>query len=230
MIGRPVQHWPIPAFLLPNTNQTLVQRRCLHHRMPAPKIPRQTPFVPDTQTFLTLIGRNLSQYAPKFPSWEALFSMTSVQLKELGIEPPRNRKYLLRWREKFRKGEYGIGGDIKHVKDGQAELHIAEVPSSRTVATATTSLGMKKIIINTPPGKQLSELQLKDFTPVKGLKLRGARTIAGPYVQPAKGDPETARLVIQEGMWEHRRGHKIDGGERRQAEVRAKKRSEERKR
>jgi len=196
--------------------------------MPAPKIPEQTPFVPDIQTFLTLIGRNLSQHASKIPSWEAFFSLTSPQLKELGVEPPRSRKYLLRWREKFRNGEFGVGGDIKHVVDGKAEVRIVEVPSSRTVATATTSPGTKKIIVNIPSGAGASDLTSKDLKPVKGLKLKGARTITGPYVQPIKGEYGAARLVIQEGMWEDRRGHKIDGGERRQAEVRAKKRSEAR--
>lgn len=197
--------------------------------MPAPRIPEPTPFVPDPPTFLSLIGRNLSQHASKFPTWEKLFSLTSLQLKELGIEPPRTRKYLLRWREKFRRGEFGIGGDIKHVEDGKAIVRIVEVPSSRKFATATTSPGTKKIIVNTPAETDPSDIPLDDLQPVKGLVLKSARTITGPYVLPIEGDRTVAKLVIQEGMWEDRRGHKIDGGERRQAEVRAKKRSEARK-
>jgi hypothetical protein len=39
----------------------------------------------------------------------------------------------------------------------------------------------------------------------------------------------TAQLKVTEGMWEDRRGHKVDGGERRQAEVRFKRRVAERK-
>ena len=143
MIIRPRRARSIPSFLLPFA-QTAIQTRQLHRRMPIPKIPPQTPFVPDLQTFLTLIGRNLSQYSSKIPTWEALFSLTSPQLKELGIEPPRSRRYLLRWREKFRNGEYGIGGDLKSVENAQAELRIVEVPSPHQIGTATTSPGKKK--------------------------------------------------------------------------------------
>lgn len=219
---------PIPSLLLPFA-QNYCQIRCLHHRIPAPSIPQPTPLVPDPQTFLMLIGRNLSKYASKIPTWETLFSLTSKQLKELEIEPPRSRRYLLRWREKFRKGEFGIGGDLKYVKDGKAEFRIAEVPCSRDTATATLSPGKKRIVVNTPPGRAPSDLPSSDLEPVKGLKLKNERIITGPYVQAIRGEDGAAMIVIKEGMWEDRRGHKIDGGERRQAEVRAKKRQAERK-
>lgn len=53
--------------------------------------------------------------------------------------------------------------------------------------------------------------------------------IEGPYVQPSKGSKGTvATLKVQEGLWEHRRGHKVDGGERRKAEIRFKRGVEER--
>ena len=90
--------------------------------MTAGRIPSPTPFVPDAQTFLSLIGRNLSQHAARIPSWEALFSLTSKQLRELGVEPARSRRYLLRWREKFRNGDYGVGGDLEQVVDGCGEV------------------------------------------------------------------------------------------------------------
>jgi len=108
-------------------------------------------------------------------------------------------------------------------------VRVVEIPSSRKIASATMSPGIKKIIVNTPAGAEPSDLPFEDLKPVKGLKLKNARIITGPYVQPIKGDREAASIIIQEGMWEDRRGHKIDGGERRQAEVRAKRRSEERK-
>src|SRR4051812_23923523 len=122
MIIRPAQLRPIPSFLLPNQSSKFQQTRCLHHSRKAPRIPSPTSFVPDAETFLSLIGRNLSQHASKIKSWKALFSLTSPQLKELGIEPPRARRYLLRWREKFRNREYGIGGDFKYVEGGKAEV------------------------------------------------------------------------------------------------------------
>ena len=66
--------------------------------------------------------------------------------------------------------------------------------------------------------------------PVSGVKVEGAKTIKGSYVEPVsgKGEPR-ARIRLQEGMWEDRRGHKVDGGERRRAEVRAKRRAAENK-
>jgi len=196
--------------------------------MAAPPIPPPTPFVPDPQTFLTLIGRNLSQHTSKIPTWEALFSLTSTQLRELGIEPPRSRRYLLRWREKFRNGEYGIGGDLQHVENGAAEVRVMEVPvSGHGTATAIASPGKRKIVVNVAAGGSAQDMLAEQLTPVKGLRIKGAHTIVGPYVQPVKGG-KAAKIAVKEGLWEDRRGHKIDGGERRQAEVRAKRRGEER--
>jgi IGR protein motif len=57
----------------------------------------------------SLIGGNLSQHAAEIPSWTALFSLTSTQLRERGVEPPRSRRHLLWWREKFEMGNIGLG-------------------------------------------------------------------------------------------------------------------------
>ena len=228
MIVKYPQLRSIPSFLLPFTQSTTTSQRCLHQRVKASRIPRPTPFVPDPQTFLTLIGRNLSQHASKIPSWKALFSLTSAQLKELGIEPPRSRRYLLRWREKFRNGQYGVGGDFQYVENGAAEVRVVEVPASgHSTATATLSPGKRKIVVHVAAGGSALEKPAEHVVPVKGLHIKGARTIVGPHVQPLKGG-KAAKIVIKEGLWEDRRGHKIDGGERRQAEVRAKRRGEER--
>lgn len=229
MIVKAPQLRSIPSFLLPCTQSRITpQARCLQTRGNAPRIPRPTPFVPDTQTFLTVIGRNLSQHASKIPSWKALFSLTSAQLKELGIEPPRSRRYLLRWREKFRNGQYGVGGDLKYVENGEALLRVVEVPvSGNSPATATLSPGTRKIVVNVAAGGSALETPAEQLEPVKGLHIKGAQTIVGPHVQPLKGG-KAAKVVVKEGLWEDRRGHKIDGGERRQAEVRAKRRGEER--
>ncbi|ESZ90400.1 hypothetical protein SBOR_9211 [Sclerotinia borealis F-4128] len=230
MIIKPYQLRSIPSFLLPFTESTAGTRvRSLHYRMKAPPIPRPTPFVPNAQTFLTLIGRNLSQHISKIPSWRALFTLTSDQLRELGVEPPRTRRYLLRWREKFRKGQYGIGGDLQHIENGVAQLRVVEVPSSNprhSTATATSSAGQQKIIVNVPIEGSAENNLAGKMVPVQGLRIKGAHTITGPHVKPSKGGI-MAKIVIEEGLWEDRRGHKIDGGERRQAEVRAKMRGEE---
>ncbi|KAL2351342.1 IGR protein motif-domain-containing protein [Cryomyces antarcticus] len=206
--------------------------RLLHNNMPAARIPPPTPFVPDPQTFLTLIGRNMSQHAAKIPTWEALFSLTSQQLRESGVEPARSRRYLLHWREKFRNGQYGIGGDLSEVTDGVGELRVVEVPVStgNRAATVTSSAGMKKVVVNVPAGADMPSVPLEQVKPVEQVRILGASTITGPWVEPLKGtNGQGARIVAKEGLWEQRRGHKIDGGERRKAEVRAKRRSAERK-
>jgi hypothetical protein len=224
-------------------------RRCLHKHVEAAKIPDPTPFVPDHTTFLTLIGRQLSKHATKFDSWKQLFTLSSLQLKEMGIEPARSRRYLLHWREKFRKGEFGIGGDLKYVKDGVGELRVVEVPALQksesaqpeaqssadtTFVSPTVSPGMTKLVVNVPAGETTYKLEegqsTADLKKPKGIKLHRGRQIVGSYVQPQKGsNGSVAILKVQEGLWEHKRGHKVDGGERRKAEVRFKKRVEERK-
>lgn len=65
---------------------------------------------------------------------------------------------------------------------------------------------------------------------VQGVIVKGAKTIKGSFVEPVKGSNGVkARIRLQEGIWEERRGHKVDGGERRKAEVRAKRRAAENK-
>ncbi|CAM1508476.1 Fc.00g053240.m01.CDS01 [Cosmosporella sp. VM-42] len=195
------------------------QIRQLHKTRPAPPIPQPRPFVPDVPTFLTLIGRGLNKYANKFPSWEALFSLTSPQLKELGIEPPRNRRYLLHWMQRYRKGALGPGGDFKYVKDGEAILKVATPPPS-TISDA-------KWVVNVPNGEVAAEVGAKLLQRPRGYKVEGLKTISGPYATPLPG-LTGAVVKVTEGMWEHKQGRKIDGGERRRAEVRFKKRSAER--
>lgn len=225
MIVKPSHLRPIPQFLLPFSapssqirSLSLASQASQSTEPPRavkiPKIPQPTPFVPDVPTFLSLIGRNLSQHAAKIPSWRALFSLTSHQLEELGVGPPRNRRYLLLWRDKFRKGQYGPGGSLEHVKGGEAELQIVENSN-------------RKIIVNVPVGGSASDLGAQPEK-VAGLKIKHGNIITGPYVLPVKGNTG-AKIVVKEGMWEIKRGRKIDGGERRRAEVQAKRRGEEKK-
>ncbi|KAM5342693.1 hypothetical protein ACJ41O_013659 [Fusarium nematophilum] len=204
------------------------QIRQLHKTRPAPPIPKPRPFVPDVPTFLTLIGRGLNKYANKFPSWDALFSLTSPQLKELGIEPPRNRRYLLHWMQRYRKGALGPGGDFQYVKDGEAILKVATPPPSR--------LSDSKWVVNVPhegessaegAAETVAAAPAAELVRPRGYRVLGLKSIAGPYATPLPG-LSGAVVKVTEGMWENRRGRKIDGGERRRAEVRFKKRSAER--
>jgi hypothetical protein len=109
------------------------------------------------------------------------------------------------------------------------EVQRADVDTAvNTNATATRTPGTRKMIVNVPPEAGPSEIRPEQLKPIKGLKIVGSHTIVGPHVQPVKGG-WAAKVVVKEGLWEERRGHKIDGGERRKAEVRAKRRSEEKK-
>ncbi|KAL9098907.1 MAG: hypothetical protein Q9163_005517 [Psora crenata] len=248
--------------------------RALHARASPPPIPAPTPFVPDASTFLSLIGRGLSQHAAKISTWESLFSLTSTQLRDLGVEPARSRRYLLWWRERFRKGVFGVGGDLKHVHNGEAEVRVLEVPvalpptqgagkgrsgpgrdqgqniplpKSAPVAGGISPAVLpparvKMMVVNEPPrdqdeeetvvarGPKVPVPRLEDLSPVEGMRVKGPRTIVGPYIYPVKGTGgSVAKIRVQEGMWEVRRGVKVDGGERRKVQVRRKRLLEARK-
>lgn len=136
-----------------------------------------------------------------------------------------------------------MGGDLKNVKDGAAELRVVEIPVpergggpaasslSTVVETEKGVMKMKKMIVNEPPEVVAAQtLSYKKLKSVEGIKVAGARTIVGPFVQPVKGTSgSVARINVQEGMWEVRRGIKVDGGERRKVQVRRKRLLQERK-
>ncbi|TRX95365.1 hypothetical protein FHL15_003696 [Xylaria flabelliformis] len=187
-----------------------------------PQIPPPTPLIPDVETFLTVIGRDLKQHASKIPDWNSLFTLSSERLRELGVEPPRSRKYLIRWRQRFRQGQYGIGGDLQHVEDGVAHLRVLEAAPGADVTQTP-----RKYVVNVPSNRPLRECDPAELSRVQGYHVQGAKTIVGPYALPLK-DTEGACITVTEGMWEDRRGHKIDGGERRRTEVRYKRRIAER--
>ncbi|CAI4210487.1 unnamed protein product [Parascedosporium putredinis] len=178
------------------------QTRCLHSsKLTVPRpVPPPIPIVPDPESFLRIIGRNLSQYSDKFPTWEALFTLTSPELKEIGVEPARSRRYLLQWLRRYREGKFGPGGDFQHVQDGKAILSVLHDLKTD-----------KKKVVNVPAGGDAP----------------GANKISGPYATPIGNGK--SQVTVTEGMWEFRQGQKVDGGERRKAEVRFKRRVAERK-
>ncbi|RPA95721.1 hypothetical protein L873DRAFT_1829734 [Choiromyces venosus 120613-1] len=91
----------LPSTLL-SIPRPFVFTRCLHDSLPPPPVPVKNERTPDVAAFLTQIGRNTVQHAPKFETWEQFFSLTSKQLRDLGVEPPRDRRYILHWRERYR--------------------------------------------------------------------------------------------------------------------------------
>lgn len=122
--------------------------------------------------------------------------------------------------QKYRKGYLGPGGDFRFVENGQARLRIALSPTAPHKA---------KVVVNVPFDKETKVEDLENVDTLvrpRSYTVRGLRAIKGPYAIP---DGETGSIVkLTEGMWEDKRGRKIDGGERRRAEVRFKKRSAER--
>lgn len=134
---------------------------------------------------------------------------------------------------------------MQFVEDGVATLRAVELPrqpeagggkgGSDDSAMAKHVPPMTRLIINLPAGETEPTAVLGkgqstfDLRKVQGVKLADGHRIQGPYVQPTKGSyGSVATLKVQEGLWEHRRGHKVDGGERRKAEVRFRRRVEER--
>ncbi|KAJ1345127.1 hypothetical protein BSLG_000642 [Batrachochytrium salamandrivorans] len=57
----------------------------------------------DPAAFLKAIGRKSDTVTDKFTSWDHLFSVTTKDLKALGIKT-RMRKHILGWREWYKRG------------------------------------------------------------------------------------------------------------------------------
>ena len=76
-----------------------------------------------------------------------------------------------------------------------------------------------------PPPK----IDTTDAKEVKGVKIVHGTSVGGKCIEYPKGHQGVALLKVREGLWEQKRGHKVDGGERRKAEVRAKRKVQERK-
>ena len=230
MIIRQPRLISVPAFLVPCLSKCHPPVRCFQRKaqVAASHIPAPVPFVPDSKTFLSLIGRNLIQHAAKLPTWQDLFSYTSDQLREAGVEPARTRRYLLWWRDRYRKGIFGIGGDLEHVTEGTAKLQVVEVPIPGVTISGTTIPRTKKFVVNVPLKTEDQDIKVDQLRPITGMKIVGERTIVGPHIQPEKGARGSVALIkVKDGMWEQKRGVKVDGGERRKKMVRRKRYLEE---
>lgn len=120
--------------------------------------------------------------------------------------------------QRYRKGALGPGGDFEFVRDGEALLKVATPPAS-VISDA-------KWVVNVPKDDGDAP-NLEALPRPKGYTVRGLKSIAGPHATPL---PQDAGAVVKvtEGLWEQRRGRKIDGGERRRSEIRFKRRSAER--
>lgn len=65
-------------------------------------IPKPTKEIPDVASFLNHIGRNTSEFSEAFPTWDALFTSSSKEMKAAGIDV-KPRRYILEQVENYRK-------------------------------------------------------------------------------------------------------------------------------
>lgn len=110
------------------------------------------------------------------------------------------------------------------------EVRVLEVKKDHAAGTAALAPhALKKVVVNLPPEAMDKEFQANEVKVVSGVKILGAHTIIGPHVESVKGsNGSVARIKVKEGMWEERRGHKVDGGERRKENVRSRRAARER--
>ncbi|KAJ3082474.1 hypothetical protein HK102_001655 [Quaeritorhiza haematococci] len=66
-------------------------------------IPQPRGQIQDPASFLEAIGRGCIEVAEKFTSWDQLFTCSSEEMAGLGV-PVKKRKYILHWREWFKRG------------------------------------------------------------------------------------------------------------------------------
>ncbi|KAJ3330962.1 hypothetical protein HDU76_004402 [Blyttiomyces sp. JEL0837] len=67
-------------------------------------VPKPRGTITDPKSFLTAIGRSCADVSDKFKSWDHLFTASSNEMKEnLSIQVDK-RRYILAWREWFKRG------------------------------------------------------------------------------------------------------------------------------
>ena len=110
------------------------------------------------------------------------------------------------------------------------EVRVVEVKKDAVGGSAAlVPHAAKKVVVNLPPEAVDKEFRADEVKAVNGVKILGAHTIIGSHVEPVKGTSgSVARIKVKEGMWEERRGHKVDGGERRKENVRSRRAAKER--
>lgn len=118
-------------------------------------------------------------------------------------------------------------------EEGAARLRIVEVPApnaSSRPASLTTSAGMTRVVLNVSAGAEADTeaTKLEKAKKVKGFWVKNPMVIGGTGVEMIKGEPGMGVLKAKEGLWQVAKGRKVDGGERRRAEVQSKRRAAER--
>ena len=118
-------------------------------------------------------------------------------------------------------------GRRKVIMNVPASVALPVDPAAAVPATTAEEEGEERLTRGSavPPSVDMKTAHLV----TGGVKIVQANSIGGTGIEAIKGYQGVARLRVKEGLWEQRRGHKVDGGERRKAEVRYKRRAQERK-
>lgn len=113
------------------------------------------------------------------------------------------------------------------MQDGVAELRIVDREGKkRVVNTALSSIGRAEAETGEEQTEAGAGASAEDVgalllqEPADAVVARDAKVafpgvVAGPHCLPVKGTGgRVARIKAIEGLWEHKRGHKVGGGER----------------
>ncbi|KAI9335780.1 IGR protein motif-domain-containing protein [Obelidium mucronatum] len=76
----------------------------LDDKTKAKLVPKPRDGVSTPKEFLSKIGRGCGDVSEKFKSWDHLFQATSEEMADSLAIPVRKRKYILQWREWFKRG------------------------------------------------------------------------------------------------------------------------------
>ena len=107
---------------------------------------------------------------------------------------------------------------MTHVQDGVGEVRVVDREGKRPLAINTPMLQTEEpkdggAAVVPPP---LPVVDADEGKIVKGVKVKEPGIVVGEYFRPVKGTfGRVARIKIEDGMWEIKRGKKILGGERR---------------
>ncbi|KAG0681021.1 telomere length regulation protein [Pichia californica] len=86
-------------------------------------IPKPTKEITDVASFLQHIGRNTTEFSEAFPTWDALFTSTSKEMKAAGIDV-KPRKYILEQVENYRKTASLSNNDSTSILNATKEIKL----------------------------------------------------------------------------------------------------------
>ncbi|CAO3614692.1 unnamed protein product [Mucor hiemalis] len=90
--------------MIPTIRNSVLRGVRYSHHAANTNVPAARGNVQDVASFMKAIGRKCEEVSSKFESWEQLFTTNSRVMKtDMGINT-KQRKYILSWLERYRKG------------------------------------------------------------------------------------------------------------------------------